>query len=111
MRQRTRKGEFKLKINPKGITPETVTGVILLLIALLDVVLQRFGIRTLPIENDAIADMVSTLFLIATTLYNTWKNRNISSASQIAQNITDAIKQGELLEEDIRKYIETIQHK
>ena len=100
-----------MKINPKGITPETVTGVILLLIALLDVVLQRFGIRTLPIENDAIAGMVSTLFLIATTLYNTWKNRNISSASQIAQSITDAIKQGELLEEDIRKYIETIQHK
>lgn len=100
-----------MKINPKGITPETVTGVVLLLIALLDVVLQRFGIRTLPIENDAIAGMVSTLFLIATTLYNTWKNRNISSASQITQSITDAIKQGELLEEDIRKYIETIQHK
>lgn len=100
-----------MKINPKGITPETVTGVVLLLIALLDVVLQRFGIRTLPIENDAIAGMVSTLFLIATTLYNTWKNRNISSASQTAQSITDAIKQGELLEEDIRKYIETIQHK
>lgn len=100
-----------MKINPKGITPETVTGVVLLLIALLDVVLQRFGIRTLPIENDAIAGMVSTIFLIATTLYNTWKNRNISSASQIAQSITDAIKQGELLEEDIRKYIETIQHK
>lgn len=100
-----------MKINPKGITPETVTGVVLLLIALLDVVLQRFGIRTLPIENDAIASMVSTLFLIATTLYNTWKNRNLSSASQIAQSITDAIKQGELLEEDIRKYIETIQHK
>ena len=96
------------KINLKGITPESITGVTLLLIALLNIVLQRFGIRTIPIREDEIAGILSTIFLLATTLYNTWKNRNLSSASQ---SITDAIKQGELLEEDVKKYIEAIKQR
>ncbi len=99
------------KINLKGITPESITGVTLLLIALLNIVLQRFGIRTIPIREDEIAGILSTIFLLATTLYNTWKNRNLSSASQTAQSITDAIKQGELLEEDVKKYIEAIKQR
>lgn len=98
------------KINFSGITPETVTGVTLLLLSLLNIILQLFGIRTIPIMKEEMAGMVSTIFLLATTLYNTWKNRNLSSASQIAQSITDAIKQGELLEEDVKKYIEAIHH-
>ena len=36
-----------------------------------------------------------------TVLYNTWKNRNITTASQVAQNITDSIKSGEVLADDI----------
>ena len=44
---------------------------------------------------------MSIIFLIATTLYNTYKNRNISTASQVSQNITDAIKNGELLVNDV----------
>lgn len=50
------------------------------------------GFTTLPIENEEISNIVSIIFLIATTLYNTYKNRNISTASQVSQNITDAIK-------------------
>ena len=92
-------------INLKGVNAETVTGVLILLVALVNAVLQMFGINTLPIENGEISEIVSTVFLIATVIWNTWKNRNISTASQTAQQITDAIKNGEILVEDVNELI------
>ena len=94
------------KINLKGITVEAVTGVLVLLVALINAVLQMVGYNTLPIADDNISNIVSIIFLIVTTLYNTYKNRNISTASQVAQNITDAIKNGELLIEDVNTLLE-----
>ena len=89
------------KINLKGITAETVAGILILLLALINATLQMFGINALPIENEEVTNIVSTVFLIATALWNTWKNRNISTASQVAQNITDSIKDGEILADDV----------
>ena len=96
------------KINLKGITTEAVTGILILLLALVNATLQMFGINTLPIENDEVTNIVSTVFLIVTALWNTWKNRNITTASQGAQNITDSIKNGELLVDDVDKLIKKI---
>ena len=96
------------KINLKGITAETVTGILILLLALINATLQMFGINALPIKNEEITNIVSTVFLIATALWNTWKNRNITTASQIAQNITDSIKNGEVLADDIDELIKKI---
>ena len=92
-------------INLKGVNAETVTGVLILLVALVNAVLQMFGINTLPIENGEISEIVSTVFLIITVLWNTYKNRNVSTASQTAQQITDAIKNGEILVEDVNELI------
>lgn len=96
-------------INLKGINAETVTGVLILLVALVNAVLQMFGINTLPIENEEVTNIVSTAFLIATVVWNTYKNRNISTASQTAQQITDAIKSGEILVEDVNELINKCQ--
>lgn len=92
-------------INLKGVNAETVTGVLILLVALINAVLQMFGINTLPIENEEITSIVSTVFLIVTVIWNTYKNRNISTASQTAQQITNAIKNGEILVEDVTELI------
>ena len=96
------------KVNLKGITAETVTGVFILLIALINAVLQMFGIKTLPIEDGEISNIISTIFLIATTLWNTWKNRNITTISQEVQQIADAVRDGEILEEDVQELITKI---
>ena len=96
------------KINLKGITTESVTGILILLLALVNATLQMFGINALPIENEEVTNIVSTVFLIATALWNTWKNRNITTASQVAQNITDSIKNGEVLADDIDELIKKI---
>ena len=92
-------------INLKGVNAETVTGVLILLVALINAVLQMFGINTLPIENEEITSIVSTVFLIITVIWNTYKNRNISTASQTAQQVTNAIKNGEILVEDVNELI------
>lgn len=97
-------------INLKGITAEAVTGVLVLLVALINAVLQMFGINTLPIENCEVSEVVSTIFLIITTLYNVYKNRNISTASQKAQEITNALKSGELLIEDVDELLNKVKN-
>ena len=95
-------------INLKGINTETVAGILILLLALINAVLQIFGVNTLPINNDEVSEIVSTVFLIVTVLWNTWKNRNISTASQTAQQITNAIKNGEILVEDVQELLDEI---
>lgn len=96
------------KINLKGITSEAITGVLILVIALINAVLQMLGINTLPIEDEEISVVVSGVFVIGAALYNTWKNRNVTPASQIAQQVTDMIKNGELLIEDVQALISKI---
>ena len=69
------------KLNLKGVTSETVAGILILIVALVNAVLQMFGYNTLPIADADVSEIVSTVFLIGATLYNTWKNRNVSSAT------------------------------
>lgn len=96
------------KINLSGVTAETVTGVLILVVALVNAVLQMFGINTIPIANEDVSSIVSTGFLIVTTLYNVYKNRNISTASQVAQSVTDSIKRGELLVEEVDELLDKV---
>ena len=98
-------------INLKGVNAETVTGVLILLVALINAVLQMFGINTLPIESDEVSNIVSTIFLIVTALWNTWKNRNVTTISQEVQQIADAVRNGEILEDDVRNLISKIKTK
>ena len=96
------------KINLKGITKETLINVFILLLALVNAVLQMLGLNVLPIENKDLSEIISILFLIATTLYNTYKNRNVSTASQIAQQVTDSIKNGEILVEEVEELLNKV---
>lgn len=96
------------KINLKGVTAEAVTGVLILVVALVNAVLQMFGINTIPIADADVSSIVSTVFLIVTTLYNVYKNRNISTASQVAQSVTDSIKSGELLIEEVDELLDKV---
>lgn len=98
------------KINFKGITAENVTGIFILLIALINAVLQMFGINVLPVDDGEVSNIISTVFLITTTLWNTWKNRNITTVAQEIQQIADAVKKGELLEKDIKRLITKIKN-
>ena len=99
------------KINLKGVTSEAVTGVLILIVALVNAVLQMFGVDTLPIDDENISAIVSTVFLIVTALYNTWKNRNVTTISQEVQQIADAVRNGEIMADDVKELINKIKTK
>lgn len=94
------------KINLKGINAKSVAGVLILVVALVNAVLQMLGFETLPISNEEVSTIVSSIFLIGSAIYTTYKNFNCSTASQTAQRVTDAIKQGEILVEDVDELID-----
>ena len=96
------------KINLKGITSEAITNVFILMVALVNAILQMFGINTLPIESEEISIIISGVFLVGMALWNTWKNRNITTVAQEVQQIADAVKNGELLIEDVQALISKI---
>ena len=98
-------------INLKGVTSEAVTGILILVVALVNAVLQMFGVDTLPIDDENISAIVSTVFLIVTALWNTWKNRNVTTISQEVQQIADAVRNGEILEDDVKELINKIKTK
>lgn len=96
------------KINLKGISPEAVANVFILIVALVNAILQMLGINTLPIENEEISAIISGVFLTGMALWNTWKNRNVTTVAQEVQQVADAVKNGELLIEDVQALISKI---
>ena len=97
-----------MKLNLKGITKDSITWIVLLLLALINSVFEILGYKLLPFVEDEISETVSIIFLIGTSLYNAYKNRNITTASQKAQQVTDAIKSGELLIEQVDSLLDQI---
>lgn len=96
------------KINLKGITSEAITSVLILVVALINAILQMLGINTLPIENEELSAIVSGVFLVGMALWNTYKNRNVTTGAQEAQQILDALKNGTLVVEDVQALISKI---
>lgn len=93
------------KIKIESITKKTATNIFILLIALINTLLQIWGVNIIPINNEELSNIISTLFLIIAVLRNTWKNCNITTISQKVQQIADAIRSGELSEEIIEELI------
>lgn len=97
-----------MKINLKGIKKESVVGIFVLLVALINAILQMFGMATLPITNDDVSNVISSIFLIGSIAYSAYTNLNISPASQTGQKVTDAIKQCEVLADQVEDMLERI---
>lgn len=94
------------RINWKGVNAEAAAGIFTLLLALVNASLQMMGCNVLPIGNEEITDITSIVFLIVTALWNLWKNRNLTTASQKAQEVTNAIKNGELLIDEVDELLD-----
>lgn len=95
-----------MKINLNGINKQSIVGVVILIVALVNAILQMLGIQTLPISNEEVDSVISIIFLIGSTVYSVYKNFNITPASQTAQKITDAIKNGEILIDQVEDIVE-----
>lgn len=98
------------KINLKGLTKENFVTLGLTILALINAGLRICGFDTLPISNDDIANSFSIIFLIATTIWGIYKNFNTTPASQIGQKITDAIKNGEILIDQVEEMLDKLKN-
>ena len=94
------------KLNLKGVNAKSVVSIVVLIVALINAILRMFGYNTLPISNDDIENIISSIFIIGASAYTTYKNLNVSTASQVAQEITNLIKKGELLVDDVDEFID-----
>lgn len=94
------------KLNLKGVTAEAVTGIVLQILSVVNAGLVMFGYDILPIDNTVVTNIISLLFVIITAIWNTWKNRNLTKPSQTAQQITDMIKNGEILIDQVEYVID-----
>ena len=65
------------------ITKESAISAGLLLVSLINQVLTMFGHSPLPLENDAVKNVVSTVFLIGTSIY-AWLSDNPISKTDCA---------------------------
>jgi len=91
------------KINLKGVDIKAITGIAVLLLALVNAVLQMFGLNPLPIKDDEIVNVVSMLWLIGSAVYTTYKNFNVSEIAQVLQKILNAVKSGKISVEDVKE--------
>lgn len=97
-----------MKINLSGVNASAVTRIVILILSLVNATLQMLGFNTIPITNDEISNLISILFVIGTALYNAYKNFNVSKPSQIAQILTDCIKNGEIAVDQAEEMIKKI---
>ena len=80
-----------MKMNAKS-----VTAVIVFVLTWLNVALDAFGIKLIPIDNEGLYTTVSVLMALGSALYNIWHNFNFTEAAKIAQDFLNSIKSGDL---------------
>lgn len=66
------------------VDKQTIIRTVILIIALINAVLQMFGIKTLPIDNELVSDTVSVVLLLAGAISSWWKNNSFSEKARLA---------------------------
>lgn len=74
------------------VKAETIIRTIVLAVALINQILTLFGYSVLPITDDQVATVVSTIFTIGASLWAWWKNNSFTWAALEADAFLDDIK-------------------
>lgn len=72
------------KFNIKGVTADTWTRTIVLLIALISQFLVLIGKKTETVDIDKTAEIVSYIFTAISSVWAWWKNNSFTHKAQIA---------------------------
>ena len=76
----------------RNIDTNTIIRTLCLALTIINAVLQSKGMNVLPIDDAQIATLVSDAALIGASVWNWYKNNNLTSAAQSAQKVLDAEK-------------------
>lgn len=79
----------------KNITSGTIARTIVLALALINQLLTTMGIAVIPIENEQIEMLCSTIFTIGAALVAWWKNNSFTQKAIEADKVLKENKNGD----------------
>lgn len=77
------------------IDKATIVRTIVLLLSIINIALEMFGKRIIPIDNDLISQSVSLIILIASAVSAWWKNNSFTTCARKADDYLKELKGGE----------------
>lgn len=75
------------------ISKETIIRTVLLVVALVNMALNAFGKNTLPFTDDEISEIISVIFMAATSIAAWWKNNSFTEKAIKADAYLEALKE------------------
>lgn len=81
-------------MNLKNISAGTIARTIVLVLALINQILTATGHAVLPIDDEQINTLVSTVWTVIAALVAYWKNNSITPAAIEADKVKQDIKEG-----------------
>ena len=91
------------------ITKESAISAGLLVLSLVNQILTMFGHSPLPLENDAAKNIISTVFLIGTSVYAWFSDNPVSKTDCACVTLKKALRKGRGSEEKVRELIAWIE--
>ncbi len=73
----------------------TIIRTIILFISLINVILEIFGVKTIPVDNEIIGQVVSALLLLYSTVSSWWHNNSFTKEAVQADEVLKQLKKGE----------------
>lgn len=73
----------------------TIARTVILFLSLVNVVLQLFGIKALPISNELVNEAVSVGFLLYSAVSSWWHNNSFTSCAKQADEYLKELKKSE----------------
>lgn len=70
--------------------------IVVLAAVLVNQVLVAIGKNPLPFADETIYELASVIVTVTVTVYNAWKNNNVTNFAKIAQKVLDALKKGQI---------------
>ena len=83
---------MKTIANPKNNKTAGIVRLVVLLILLINQTLISFGYNPLPFSEEQIYEAVSTVALIVSALYSTYRNTNLTPEAEEAQVVLERKK-------------------
>lgn len=72
----------------------TIVRTIILILSLVNVCLEQFGIKIIPIDNEVISQIVSLVLLVYSAISSWWHNNSFTEAAKKADQYMKELKGG-----------------
>ena len=75
------------------IDKATLVRTIILFFSVLNIILERFGISAIPIEDELVNEVISVVLLIFSTVSSWWKNNSFTKEARQADEYLKELKE------------------